>query len=67
MKTRKVLGPYDIPIEVLKCMEMIVLSWLINYLKKITITKKMLDQWKILELHQLLLDKACEHFETGIE
>jgi len=44
MKTRRVVGPNDISVEVWKCLGHTSVVWLTKLFKKIIVTRKMLDE-----------------------
>jgi hypothetical protein len=46
MKTSKVLGPYDIPIEVWRCLGDIAIVWLTKLFNIIFRSNKMPDEWR---------------------
>ena len=46
MKSGRVLGRDDIPIEACKCLGDVGVSWLMKFFNKIIVTKKMPDDWR---------------------
>ena len=46
MKIGNATGPYDIPIEVWKCLGEVWGIWIKRLFNKILMTKKMLDEWR---------------------
>ena len=46
MKSRKIIGPDGIPIEVCRCLGEVGVRWLTNLFKKIWLTKKIPNEWE---------------------
>ena len=46
MKSRKIVGPDGIPIEVWRCLEEVGMRWLTDLFNKIWLTKKIPNEWR---------------------